>query len=161
MDELLLALEGSLLAEFLRAWRWAYPLASLGHVMGIALLFGAILPLDLRLLGLWRMVPVALLARVLVPVAGTGLALALLTGPLLFLADPMRYGTLWLFQLKLALIVLACLNIVLVHLSTAWREGTGSVFRPSGASTGLWLGGLASLTLWLLVVLCGRMLAHV
>src|SRR3546814_3819020 len=38
----------------LRASRWVYPLVNTAHIAGIALLFGAIAPLDLRLLGAWR-----------------------------------------------------------------------------------------------------------
>ena len=47
-----------------------YPLANLAHLLGIALLVGAIVALDLRLLGFWPEVPLAAVARATVPVAG-------------------------------------------------------------------------------------------
>ena len=42
------ALEATALSQALRASIWLYPLVNTGHVVGIALLFGAIVPLDLR-----------------------------------------------------------------------------------------------------------------
>ena len=154
--ELLAAVEQSALAEALRFWRWTYPLINAGHIIGVALLFGAILPLDLRLLGLWRGVSLASLARVLVPVSGCGLGLALLTGPLLFSVDPFRYAGLPLFWLKLALIGLALVNLILLRRSAAWRSGTVQT-----APGRLRLAGLFSALLWLAVILCGRLIAYV
>ena len=164
MEELLIALQETTLAEALRLGRWAYPIANAGHILGVALLFGAILPLDLRLLGAWCSVPVNLLARVLVPVAGAGLGLALVTGILLFSVDPLHYASLWLFQLKLLLIAAAVLNVLLVHQSKAWKEATGdaitSLTSPIPALS-LRLAGLVSAALWFFVVLCGRFIAYV
>ena len=45
---------------------------NLAHLLGVALLVGAIAALDLRLLGFWPDTPVASLARITVPVAGAG-----------------------------------------------------------------------------------------
>ena len=46
------AIEASGLSVHLRGSRWTYPLVNAGHVAGIALLVGAVLPMDLRVLGL-------------------------------------------------------------------------------------------------------------
>lgn len=159
MQELLSALQDSPLAEAFRFWRWAYPLANAGHILGVALLFGAILPLDLRLLGAWPSIPLAHLTRVLVPVAGAGLGLALVTGPLLFSVDPLNYADLWLFRLKLLLIAAAVVNLGLVHRSRAWRVALAGAERKP--RPGLRLAGLCSAGLWLLVILCGRFIAYV
>jgi len=69
LAELLTALQNLEPVAALRASRWVYPLVNAGHIAGIALLVGAILPRDLRLLGAWRSVPLDLLSRVLLPVA--------------------------------------------------------------------------------------------
>ena len=84
LAELLTALQNLEPVAALRASRWDYPLVNAGHIAGIALLVGAIVPLALRLLGAWRSVPLDLLARVLQPVALAGLALAVLCGFLMF-----------------------------------------------------------------------------
>ena len=76
------ALEGSAAAGLLRGSVWAYPLINAGHILGVALLVGAIVPLDLRLFGMWRSVPPEPLWRVLRPAAGFGLGLAMVCGSL-------------------------------------------------------------------------------
>jgi hypothetical protein len=162
VHEFLTALEATPLAEVLRLGRWIYPAVNAGHIVGVALLFGAILPLDLRLLGCWRSVPAQALARVLVPVAATGLALACLTGPLLFLTDPTGYAELGLFQLKLALIGAGLINVLLVHRSRAWRAVVNDTEPPERWSgLRLRLAGGVSAVLWLSTLLCGRMIAYV
>ena len=51
-------LQGSALGVFVReSGPWTYALVNLGHLLGIALLFGGVVLLDLRLVGVWRLVP--------------------------------------------------------------------------------------------------------
>jgi len=153
--ELLAALEASGPAAALRTSRWLYPLVNAGHILGLGLLFGAIVPLDLRLLGLWRSVPARALARVLVPVAATGVGLAVVTGLLLFSVRPLDYAPAGLFQAKLAVVLLALANVALLHRLPAWRRlGDG----PSGRA--LPLAAALSLALWLTAILLGRLLAY-
>ena len=45
------ALEGSSLGQAMQQWLWLYPSVEVVHLVGIALLFGSIVVLDLRLLG--------------------------------------------------------------------------------------------------------------
>lgn len=51
MEALFAALEASTWATALSGSLWVYPLINAGHLLGIALLVGAIVPMDLRLLG--------------------------------------------------------------------------------------------------------------
>jgi hypothetical protein len=91
LSEAALAVQDTALASALRQSFWAYPIVNAGHIVGLALLFGAIVPLDLRLLGVWREVPLALINHMLLPVTLTGLALVLVTGPLLFSVRATEY----------------------------------------------------------------------
>lgn len=167
MDGLFTALQSSELATYLRESVWAYPLVNTLHITGIALLFGAIAGLDLRLLGLWRTVPVAPLARVLVPVAAAGLLLAATAGALLFLVRADQYANATLFQAKLLLIAAAVTNAALLRTSGAWRnvrEVAGGDEASGGArqTTPLrlkWAGAL-SLLLWLAAIAAGRLLGY-
>ena len=51
------ALEASGLGQAMRQWLWLYPAVETVHIVGIALLFGSIAVLDLRLLGVGRSIP--------------------------------------------------------------------------------------------------------
>ena len=145
---LLEALEATALAEHLRASRWTYPLVNAGHVAGVALLVGSVVPMDLRLL---RLVPgpePAVVLAFLRPFAIAGLVVAVTFGALLFLARAGDYaGNFW-FRAKMVLLLLALANAVL-HL----RLGTA---RPRLGQA----GAAASLLLWPLVLLCGRMIGY-
>lgn len=146
------ALEGSALAQGLRGAVWLYPLVNLGHVLGIALLFGAMTMLDLRLLGVWRTVPRDALARPAVPVAAAGFALAVATGvPMLSVKAGEYAANPWLWW-KFAAIGCAGLNALLLHRSRAWRSG--------GAGARVAWAGAASLLCWLGAVAAGRMIAY-
>jgi hypothetical protein len=159
LAEALTALQNLEPVAALRASRWVYPLVNSGHIAGLALLFGAILPLDLRLLGAWRSVPLHLLARVLVPVAMTGLALAAATGLLLFSVSATKYAATGLFPVKLGLIALAVANALLLRRSPDWT--LARIPELPGATTArLKAAGALSIGLWLAVILCGRFLAY-
>ena len=90
--------------------------------MAIGTLLGAIVALDLRLLGAARLVPVLPLARYLPKVAGSGLALAMLTGLLLFAVQPFDYVENRAFLLKITLVAVGTLHALLVHASSAWKH---------------------------------------
>src|SRR5512145_1609747 len=85
IGEWLADLEATALAQALRDSVWTYPLVNAGHILGVALLVGSIVPLDLRLLGAWRSVPLAPLWEILTRTAGAGLVLAMVFGVLLFI----------------------------------------------------------------------------
>lgn len=156
LTDLLTALQGSDLAVALRKSFWVYPLVNAGHIFGLAMIFGAILPLDLRMLGLWRDIDWRRLARVLVPVAIAGVIVSLATGLALFSARPLDYAFKPLFQVKLAILAIGIANALLLRRAAAWRQAprTGSVpLRLSAAA-------LVSILAWMAVILCGRLVGY-
>ncbi len=159
LNEALTALQTLGPVAALRASRWVYPLVNAAHITGLALLFGAILPLDLRLLGAWREVPLAPLARVLVPVAIAGLVLAAVAGLLLFSVGAVKYAALPLFWVKLVLIAAAVTNALLLRRAPEWTLAQIPELTADPAAR-LKMAGLLSLGLWLAVILCGRFLAY-
>jgi len=151
-------LESSALAHAMRQWLWLYPAVEIAHIAGIALLVGAAAMFDLRLLGLSRGVPVAALARHLLPWARTGLGLMALTGALMFTAHATEFGASPVFRLKLALIVAGCLNAAVFHrwpfrAVMAWDVAVGT---PPAAKA----AAITSLVLWTSTIACGRLLAY-
>jgi hypothetical protein len=139
-------------AQWLRFSRWGYAAVNTTHVLGIALLVGAILPLDLRLLGAWRSIPLQPLTRILIPVAATGLLLAMATGALLFITHASEYAALDLFFVKLALIGAGTVHALGVHLGAGLHDASAARLRLTGAT---------SLSLWLAALVSGRLLAFV
>ncbi|MDP9423753.1 MAG: hypothetical protein M3Q19_13145 [Pseudomonadota bacterium] len=129
-----------------------YPLVNTVHIVGIALLFGAIVPLDLRLAG-WRREAASLdgLSRLLLPVAIFGFLLAAAAGLLLFATDARAYAASPLFQAKLLLIALALANALALR-RVDWRS--------AGPSMRVAFAGAASVTLWLGVILLGRLIGY-
>jgi hypothetical protein len=140
----------------LRNSRWSYALVNASHIVGIALLFGAIVPLDLRLIGCWRSVSIRALARVLVPVAAAGLVLAICAGALLFSIRAVQYAGTTLFQVKLALIVCGVANALLLRQAEQWEASAG--VTDAAPPLRLRVAGALSISLWLAVIVCGRML---
>lgn len=144
---MLAAVQGSELAQALRFSRFGYAAVSGAHVLGIALLVGAMLPLDLRLLGLWREIPREMLIRVLSPVAAFGLALAIVAGLLLFSVRATAYADLTVFRLKLLLIATGAGSALALHLAHGFLLKTASPHRLRAAaalSIICWLGALAA-----------------
>jgi hypothetical protein len=157
--EWLAALEGLWLVAELRNSRWTYAAVNAGHIIGIALLFGAIVPLDLRLMGCWRSVPVRTLARILGPVAAGGLALAIAAGFLLFATRATEYAALALFWIKLTLIVCGIANALVLRTARQWEASQATI--DAAPPTRLRAAGALSIALWLSAIACGRMLAFV
>jgi plasmid stability protein len=138
----------------LRSARWTYAAVNATHILGIALLVGAIVPLDLRLVGCFRQISIRTLARVLVPVAVFGLLLAIAAGSLLFSIRAVQYAGTTLFQIKMALVACGIANALLLRKATSWetqRSETSAIPPPR-----LRAAGALSIILWLSVIACGR-----
>ncbi len=152
MESVTAALEGLALAEWLRYSRFGYATVSALHVFGIALLVGAIVPLDLRLLGLWSTIELRALYRVLSRVAATGLVVAVASGALLFATRASEYAALDLFLVKIALIAAGAALAAGLHFGVDLPRLGRARQRAAGA---------LSLLIWPTVLLCGRLLAFV
>lgn len=155
----LATLEATLVARGLRASVWVYPLVNAAHVLGVALLLGAIVPLDLRLLGVWRAVPLAPLWQVLTRSAAVGLALAVVFGTLLFVARATEYAASGLFVTKMVLIVLATANALALR-----AAGVDALLRAADTAHALpvraRLAAAISLGTWLTVLTLGRLVGY-
>ena len=158
LETLAAALQASGLSALLRSSIWLYPLVNTGHVVGIALLFGAIVPLDLRLVGCFQRVPLTHLAGTLVPVATAGLVLAVFTGSLLLATRPLDYVAEPLFGIKLALLGAAVVNALWLRRSPPWRWMGVTPGAPP--QRGWRLHGVLSIVLWLGVITAGRLIGY-
>jgi hypothetical protein len=161
MLELMAWLETSALAEFLRGLGiWTYGLLNLAHIIGIGSLFGAVLLLDLKLLGLWPSIPAASLIRPTVPVAAFGFVLAALSGIMMLSFNTTEYHGNPFFYIKLPVIVLGLVNIAIINRLAAWRRAAAGLPSEPGDQRMLAIFGALSLLIWLTVVSCGRMIGY-
>ncbi|SDU39988.1 hypothetical protein [Stappia sp. ES.058] len=125
------------------------------HLFGAMVLVGALVPLNLRLLGLWKAAALGDVRRVLSPVAFAGLVLALLGGLALLSQRPFAIAAVPAFQVKMVLIALAGVNALSLRLVPAWRlldqvdsRGTISRFRTAGFVSLLCWFGVLALSRW-------------
>ena len=93
--------------------------------------------------------------RPLLPITWSAFAFAAATGFLLFSSRAVKYASLWQFQAKMILLVLAGVNMAYFHLVTfrsvhSWDELAET---PAAAKA----AGAVSLCLWIAIVICGRL----
>jgi hypothetical protein len=153
MPEVFRWLVNSPWSHAMNAYEWVFPAVQSLHFIGFALSIGTIAIVDLRLLGfgMRRQTPGELAAD-LEPWTRAGIAVMLITGPLMFSTDAVAYHFNPAFQFKMVCLMLALLFHFTLH-RRAVRQGVPPVAAKLAA-------GL-SLLLWSAVVAGGRMIAFI
>ena len=138
---------------------WTYGVVNLFHILGVATLFGAVLVLDLRLLGLWRSVTLSAISRPTVPVATAGFVIAAVSGVCLLATKATEYGGNPFLYIKFPAIGLGLLNVVALNCSRAWKEHKRRELSSCEQATLSVFGGL-SLVCWRTAISAGRMIGY-
>ena len=154
----LVFLESSGFAAAMRHWLWLYPIVEIMHILGFVLLVGAAALFDLRLLGFSARIPVADLARHLLPWSRVGLLLVVPSGVAMFSAHATEWIANPAFWVKLSLIALAGLNAWTFHRFSF--KSVAAWDRQAAAPAAARFSAIASLALWVGVITCGRLLAY-
>ena len=147
-------IQGSALAAWMRDTSPAMPVVEATHVLAAVMVFGTVLIVDLRLLGLRdtsRLV--THLSRETLPWTWLAFGIAVITGSLMFSTSAETYFDNTAFQLKALALLGAGLNMVLFQLFTARARAQWAFGRPPRAAR---VAGLVSILLWAAVVLLGR-----
>lgn len=134
--------------------KWAWAAGQTVHFVGLCLLFGVVLLLDLRMLGFMKGLSFSALHRWL-PWAAVGFGVNVVTGILFFIGSPPDfYITASVFLWKMVLILVAGANaLYFTVVEQAWVLGPGDtppVVAKLAAASGIFL--------WLGVIFCGQML---
>ena len=143
------------IAVWMRGSLKAMPIIEATHVLAIAIVFGTILFVDLRLLGLaGTNRPVSRISRELVPRTWYAFVVAVITGALMFAPNAITYFGNTAFRLKLLALLLAGVNMAVFELLTsrtlpAWDN---SARTPAAART----AAILSLCLWTAIIFLGR-----
>lgn len=153
-------LQGSALGHVMReSGLWTYGVVNLIHILGVASLFGAVLVLDLRLVGFWRNVPLTAIAGPTVPVATAGFAVAATSGICLLATRATEYiGNPFLY-IKFPAIALALLNVAVLQSLSGWKARKTRELSSREESQLKAIGGV-SLACWVTAITAGRMIAY-
>lgn len=142
----------------LRESLWAYPAAETLHIIGLATLFGSVLIVDLRLLGINRGLSVSRLAWHALPWTVGAFMLVMITGLLMFTAHASELLDNPIFMLKMGLIGASGLNAALLHTGAMSKISTWDVNAMPPISVRI--AAVLSIVLWVIVIACGRLLAY-
>jgi len=146
-------LQDTPLADAIAVSDLLFPSIETVHVLALSLVVGSIARVDLRLLGFGvGHGPIKRVARQILPLTWISFAIALASGLLLFASNAVKYFDNTAFRLKFALMILAGLNMVVLHLF-AWRSiGEADARVPLAAR----VAGALSLLVWVGIVAAGR-----
>ncbi len=154
MEDVFKALETLGPIAALRFSQWPYAFINAGHILGLALLVGGIVPLSFRLFGFWSGVQRASIVRILTLSAGIGLGIALLSGALLFATRASEYASNPAFLVKTCLIAVGLGSAILAH----FRYGRDLEGASHGTARQI---AIVSCLCWIGALISGRMIAYI
>jgi hypothetical protein len=151
-------MESTWLNHLMLDYSWSWVAGETLHFLGMCMLFGPIIIMDLRLLGFDRLTVPAAAVHALIPLTIAGFAINLITGILFCFGNPHRYAPNISFQIKMVLVVLAGVNAIYF-----WRKAS-HVLEAIGPNSNpplqLKIVGLTSLLLWTGVLCFGRLIPY-
>ena len=157
MLALLTWLQATTIATSIRDSLFVFPLLESAHVIGLALVFGTIAVIDLRLLGVAsRERSFQRLSSDILKWTWAAFALTALTGSLMFMTNAVVYAHNVSFLTKMALLVLAGVNTLVFEL-TDGRTAHRWDLSPSAPRVGRIVATL-SLVIWIAVIFAGRII---
>ena len=156
--EILSWFEMTWLGMQMRSQYWLWPLMETLHFAGLSVMFGALLVVDLRVMGVARFVNMPA-AMKFIPVAIAAFAVNLVSGVAFLCGDPYRYSVNLAFQWKMGLIVVAGLNALWFWFGEhkelkRLADGEDAAFRAKVIA-------FLSLIIWVAVIVLGRMIPYV
>ena len=148
-------IETSPIGEWMRSSVKAMPIVESIHVMAIAVVFGTIFVVDMRMLGLLdKRRPYTVISAELLPWTWAAFAVATVTGLLMFAANATTYFENTPFRLKMLALVAAGLNMAVFQLYSARNVAEWDYSRSAPASCRL--GAVLSIGIWTSVIFLGR-----
>jgi hypothetical protein len=151
------SLEASSWGAFIHKTAWAFTAIEVVHVFAVSLLLGTIMIVDLRLLGVATAKrPFTDLARPVLPFTWAAFVVAVAAGSLLFISRATEYVASPVFWTKMALIILAGINMIVFEFITVRDVAKWNLdFRPPPMAR---IAGAISITCWVLVIFFGRLI---
>ncbi len=152
------ALEASAIGAAIRQSTWIYMTANVGHIVSLVVFAGAVAVMDVRMTGALAATSPGYVLKAARRVAIAAFVGLVATGAVLFTAEASHVITNPVFQLKLALIALALLNVTWFEFFTAPKVKSLSPLTPLPAAARR--AGFISIGLWIAVAAAGRTIAY-
>lgn len=158
MESFVQAVEGSAINQWVIGSAWTWPIMEILHFIGLSLLLGAMLIVDLRMAGFFRRINIVATHKLL-PWAVAGFGINLVTGILFVMGDPARYTANIGFRWKMVLVLIAGLNALWFwfRINPVMKTWEPHGDTPLVAKT----IALVSLAVWFGVLLLGRLIPYV
>jgi hypothetical protein len=151
------SLEDSGVANSLRGSLYYFPFLESAHVMALSVVFGTIVVVDLRVLGLAsRQRPFTRMSSELLRLTWGAFAVSVLTGALMFTTNARVYAHNTAFQVKMLLLLCAGINMAAFHL-TAGKSVARWDAAPRAPGIGRVTAAL-SIALWVGIIFTGRVI---
>jgi hypothetical protein len=159
MGHFLESLETTFLGKAMRGevdgWEYLFPLVECVHVLALAVVFGTIIMVDLRLVGLAeRQSRVSKIANEMLPYTWVAFGCAAFTGLLMFISKSSVYLANLDFRLKFLCMFLAGVNMLIFHMGAYRKVSTWDTQLPTPRAARV--AGGVSISLWIGVIFFGR-----
>ena len=137
---------------------WLFPMMETIHFIGLTIMFGCLLVIDVRIIGFGRFINMNA-AMKFIPIAMGAFSINLITGIAFLCADPFRYFPNISFQWKMGLIIIAGLNALWFWFGEhkelkLLADGEDAPFRAKVIAA-------LSIAIWVAVIIFGRMIPYV
>lgn len=158
MQAFVQTIEGSAINNWILSSAWLWPSLEILHFVGLSLLLGSLLLIDLRLAGFFRRINLSA-THALLPWTFIGFGLNLLSGTLFVLGDPARYSANVGFRWKMVLVLIAGLNALWFYwkINPVMNSWSPNDDTPALAKT----IAFVSLGTWTGVLLLGRLIPYI
>jgi len=147
--------------DYVNGHAYVWPVSEMTHYLGMSFIMGFIGTLDLRILGFFKGLPIGSL-RPFVPLAVIGFCANVFTG-LVFMTGTPQHPIFYIdnlsFQLKMAALLLAAINLVIFRV-TGLEHAVYATPANADAPTGAKVVAVVSLVCWCIVILGGRLLMY-
>jgi hypothetical protein len=149
-------LETTSVAEWGMASLIGYPLIITMHSIGLALMVGPVILLDLRFLGYFKRISFEYFGRILI-LSWIGFAFSFVSGIILFTMYATEYASHVWFLTKITLVVLGAVATAYQHSmilkqAHVWEESSAPILMARIAQ--------ASIVFWAGVIVAGRLIAY-
>ena len=140
-------------AEWVRSSTEGYPAMIALHALGMAIMVGLSLLLDLRILGWFAGIPLQALRRFF-GLAWVGFGINFVSGSFLFSAQATSYIVDWVFMTKMTLVLLGAVTAGILQPAVAKVAPGGQLSGGTKAVAGV------AIVVWVVAIVMGRLTAY-